>query len=374
MEKQIKNKKFKEQTLPLLITLSVGVLMGFGILALLRPFDQDPLASVIPLAISFAVFPSLHTLIHEAGHLVAGKISGYKFISFRIYSFMWIVEDGKLKFKRLSVPGTAGQCLMLPPDTNDGKCPVFLYNMGGVIANLTISCIFGVIYAFFNDFRVPAMIFGIGTMLGIIFAMLNGIPLISSGISNDGYNALALSRNPSALSAFRTQLLVVSQQMMGKRLSEMPEEWFAMPTPEELGNSLSATIAYLRYARFIDLCMLDEANALAMELLMTDNALIGLHRNILICERIFYELVVNRSRNAAGELMTPEIQKFMKTMRNSPDTIRIQLAIALLFEKDKKKAGKLEKKFEKYMKIYPFKSDIIYEYELVEMLKEVSEQ
>ena len=35
-------------------------------------------------------------IIHESGHLVMGLRSGYDFVSFRIGSFVWIKQDGKL--------------------------------------------------------------------------------------------------------------------------------------------------------------------------------------------------------------------------------------------------------------------------------------
>ena len=35
-------------------------------------------------------------IIHEAGHLIFGQLSGYEFSSFRIFSFMWIKKNGKI--------------------------------------------------------------------------------------------------------------------------------------------------------------------------------------------------------------------------------------------------------------------------------------
>ena len=40
---------------------------------------------VIMLAVSFGAI-LLHVIIHEAGHLVFGLLSGYRFVSFRIFS------------------------------------------------------------------------------------------------------------------------------------------------------------------------------------------------------------------------------------------------------------------------------------------------
>ena len=59
--------------------------------------------------------------IHEAGHLFFGLATGYKFLSYRIGSFTFIKEEGRIKVKRYVLPGTGGQCLMSPP-------PLFLFH------------------------------------------------------------------------------------------------------------------------------------------------------------------------------------------------------------------------------------------------------
>ena len=39
--------------------------------------------------------------IHEAGHLIFGLATGYKFLSYRIGSFTFIKEEGKIKVKEI---------------------------------------------------------------------------------------------------------------------------------------------------------------------------------------------------------------------------------------------------------------------------------
>ena len=81
----------------------------------------------------------IHIVLHEAGHLVFGLMSGYHFSSFRIGSHMLMKEDGKLVHRKIKIEGTGGQCLMSPPEMVDGKFPVVLYNLGGSIANLVVT-------------------------------------------------------------------------------------------------------------------------------------------------------------------------------------------------------------------------------------------
>lgn len=56
----------------------------------------------------------IQIIIHEAGHLVFGLLSGYEFVSFRIGSITLAKYDNKYCFKRFHIAGTGGQCLMMP--------------------------------------------------------------------------------------------------------------------------------------------------------------------------------------------------------------------------------------------------------------------
>ena len=75
-------------------------------------------------------------ILHEAGHLAFGLMTGYRFCSFRVFSLIWVKIGGRIRLRRLSIAGTGGQCLMAPPEMKNGKIPVTLYNLGGSIMNL----------------------------------------------------------------------------------------------------------------------------------------------------------------------------------------------------------------------------------------------
>ena len=95
--------------------------------------NSSLIEELLPLMVLFVgmyVGIYLQLIIHEAGHLVFGLLSGYRFTSFRIGSFMWMKENNKIAIKRLTLAGTGGQCLMEPPQMQDGKIPVILFNLG----------------------------------------------------------------------------------------------------------------------------------------------------------------------------------------------------------------------------------------------------
>lgn len=80
--------------------------------------------------VSFIVAVAILIPIHEAGHLVCGLLTGYDFVSFRIFNFTFIKNGGKTRVKKFAVAGTGGQCLLTPPDLPLKKIPTRWYNAG----------------------------------------------------------------------------------------------------------------------------------------------------------------------------------------------------------------------------------------------------
>ncbi len=327
--------------------------------------DSSLALSLATLLVSCIVSYVLHIIIHEGGHLVFGLLSGYKFRSFRILSLMLVKQDGKIKLKRFSLAGTLGQCLLAPPEMKDGKCPTFWYNMGGVILNLITSAIVAALI--FVVINTPYLSFGLlfFVIVGIATALTNGIPMRTKIVDNDGYNAFSLSKNDEALRAFWLQLKVSEQGALGVRLKDMPKEWFDTPNDEDMKNSLIAVIGVLSANRLMDELKFEEADKLMAHLLEIDSELVNLHRGLLICDRVYCELIGENRKEIVDSLMTREQQAFISSMKSYISVVRTQYAYALFYENDKEKAEKLLSTFEKISKTYPNPSDIESEKELI---------
>lgn len=305
----------------------------------------------------------LHMIIHEAGHLIFGLLTGYKFRSFRILSFMLLKDKEKLKLRRLSIVGTGGQCIMMPPDIKNGKMPFLLYNLGGSFLNVIASVLPLVIYFGYND--SPFLL--IFAVIGFIAALTNGVPMRTSTINNDGYNALAISKSNEALEAFWVQLKVAEQNSNGLRIKDMPAEWFEVPTDESMKNSIVATRGVYACNRLMDEEKFSEADALMKHILEIDSGIVGVHRNLLICDRIYVELIFENREDVIKNMLTKEQKKFMKAMKSFPSVIRTEYALALFFEKNKAKAERIKKEFEKVAKTYPYAHEIDSERDLMKI-------
>lgn len=369
MEKK-KKKKLWKQWIAGAFFMLIGAICGVLIVFYMdsnRKADRTSFEEVcIMLVLIFIMYCGVlvQMIIHEAGHLVFGLATGYRFSSFRIMNFMWLKENGKIQMKHFSLAGTGGQCLMAPPDMEDGKIPVVLYNLGGSIMNIAVSVLFLIIYfitAEMNFLTVTLLMFSV---IGFIVGIMNGVPMRLGVVDNDGYNAYSLAKNDKALRSFWIQMKVQEQNAKGIRLKDMPDEWFCMPADDEIGNSMVAAIGVFACNRLMDMQDFGEANKKMRHLLEMESGIAGIYRNLLICDRMYCELL-DGNKETAAKLFTKEQQKFMKSMKKFPSVLRTEYTYALLCKSDSSKAEEIKVKFEKCARTYPYPCEINAERELM---------
>ena len=368
MDNKQEKKKNKLKAYALLaFNLALYFIPCFVAVRYISPLDINPLLFFVGFVVAVYVAFIFHIIIHEGGHLVFGLLTGYRFSSFRVFSLMWVKEGDKVKFKRHSIAGTGGQCLMSPPDIKNGEMPIVWYNLGGSLMNI----IFGLLSlgGFFlcGGVSVLSAVLLLFALLGFSLAILNGVPMRMGAIDNDGYNAISLSKDAQAREAFWMQMKVVEETTKGVRLKDMPPEWFTVPSDEAMSNSMVAARGVFACNRLMDEERFEEADELMAHLLEIESGMVGLHRSILICERIYVELIHQNRREVVEEKLTKNLQSFMKAMKDTPSILRTQYAIALLYENDKAKAETIKAQFEKRAKTYPYPHEIDSERDLMKL-------
>ena len=365
-----------QQFIPMFLFLVTGIVCGLVMVRYIEDIvaQQMPLwEEIIFIAVLFVLMLIallIQIVIHEGGHLVFGRISGYRFSSFRIMNLMWIEDQGKIKLKHLQVAGTGGQCLMSPPDLIDGKIPVVLYNLGGSLMNIISAAIFALLYAVFYNTTFFSAEMILLAVIGVGFAVVNGVPMRMGMVDNDGHNALALSKDKEALQSFWIQMKISEQTTKGVRLKNMPKAWFQVPSDQAMKNTMSAAVGVFACNRLMDEHRFDEADRLMDHLLEIDSGIAGLHRNLLICDRIYVELIGSCRKEILDGMLTKEQKAFMKSMKNFPSVIRTKYAWTLLCERAENKAGKILVQFEKCAKTYPYPNDIESERELMTIARQ----
>ena len=375
-------KQKKRKNKPLLLLMSFFPFLAGGICGgligkeIFSYIENQPiwvtLLTVVGLVTIIYAALVLQMVIHEAGHLIFGLLSGYRFSSFRVFNVMWIKQDGKIRCKRFSLAGTGGQCLMSPPDLVDGKLPVLLYNLGGSILNLLSSAVFLGLYVLFSDILVLSAAMMILCVIGIVTALQNGIPMNVGMVNNDGYNAFSLTKDPEALRAFWIQMKVNEATVRGVRIKDMPAEWFTLPSDEAMQNSMVSVIGVLACNRLMEKQKFEEADALMEHMLEIESGMVGLHRRLMICDRLYVELITQCRPERLETMLSKEQKVFMKQMKQYPTVLRTEYAYALLYEKNAAKSEGILAQFEVRAKTYPYPSDMITERKLMDIAKQAS--
>ena len=298
------------------------------------------------------------TIIHEAGHLLAGWLSGYRFISFRIHSRILVRENGRLKWKRYRLAGTGGQCLMMPPEWQDGKFPCVFYNLGGAAANLAVAAVCFLFSWLCRPAGIPWLFWTGAVVVGIGFAILNGVPMYAGGIVNDGMNALYCFRDRQSRYGFWLTLRANGAESAGTRVGKLPEEWFALPKDLDYSSPLITGIALLAMAYWHDRLDLDRASQVCGFILGYGEDLLPLYRNELRCEELFYAVMLDCPEERLRSMYTKKLEKYIKATGSNIARCRLMYAWELLVEKNQKAAEGWLEKFERAAAVFPYQVEV----------------
>ena len=294
------------------------------------------LVAVVSMIVSFLVLVP----VHELGHLVCGILTGYGFVSFRIFNYTVIRIDGKLRIKNFAIAGTGGQCLLTPPDLPLDRIPTGWYNFGGVMANIVILAI---ALPFFllplNPFVAEAL--GVFVAVDAIMILLNGIPMMAGGVGNDGYNMKILKKNLRSKQGIVNQLRANALIQNGVRPKDMPEEFFENPEDIDYRNALEVSIPLMYSSRLVDEMKYAEALECLESLYARKEEIMPLYVKEIACELAFLYL---RTGNAgkASVLLDKDLRKYIETyskMMSSKE--RLLCAIALYLDNDRAKAREI---------------------------------
>lgn len=364
-----KENKFLKKILFYIIAFIVGGMVG---LILITRFDTNFDGISFYLELAAAIVLSLYSsiILHEGGHLVFGLISGYSFSSFRIGSLMLLRQNGRYRLCRHKLVGTGGQCLMTPPNKNNTDIPVVLFNLGGIIFNLIFSVIFAILFLLIPYVYILSLVFLLSSIICFIFLLTNGIPMYTGGIANDGMNAKCLYKDKMAASAFLNQLRMNGAQTTGVSLCDMPDEWFVIPEGADRNNVAYSSLAVINVTRNFEKMDTEKSAAEIEDILESSWNILGVHKNLLLCDLIYCRLINDGEEANVSSLLTTELCNFMKAMKNFAGVIRTEYALDLIYRKDEGAAEKRLAFFEKRYKNSPTPTEAERERKLMSKAKD----
>lgn len=374
-------KKIIKVLLGLLVGVGLGLLIGFGLFALTNDGGVsaffEKLASInvlevlllVGLMILWLVVSAvLQIVIHEGGHLVAGLLMGYRFVSFRVFSLTLVRQEGRFRFRRFSIGGTGGQCLMAPPDKPIDQIDTRWYNLGGVLANVLVS---GAALTLFLVCDLPMWAgtwMVMMTIIGVIYALLNGWPMKVGGIGNDGYNLVHLEKNPDDKRLLIQMLDCNARIQEGQLPKDLPEEYFEPQGEIDWGDGLQVNWQMMVVARMENLHQWDDVYKLLSDSIKARGKMPDLFWMETACEMVFVCLAIGR-KDEAQRLYTPSLQNYVKTYsRTQSSKQRIAFAVELLMMDRRDEASQILDTLKNNRHKYLLQGEVEMDIELMETL------
>jgi hypothetical protein len=308
--------------------------------------------------------------IHEAGHLLFGLLTGLRFQAFRLLSFVWVKENGKLTRKKSKLGiVVVGQCLMAPPEKEE-DFKFVLYNLGGGLLNL-ICCLVAIIpLVFVRGFGTAEYILAGFSAAQLTMALVNLIP-INLVSPNDGYNVMVASRSPDAKHGMYVMLRVNDELANGKRYREYDESAFLLSNSADLSNFFTAYVPMCEAARLYDMGRYEES--LAILQMIPLYLLPRYYRNSVFIEYLYDAMIRHPDFEKAKELYEKKGMKAMLRMQ-IPMMFRVQCAYAYFIKRDDTEAKEYLAKAKASLTTYENKGMCIMEADYIAELENLMEQ
>lgn len=362
-----KQKNSRRKSPAAVVSILFGAAAGFigGMIA-----DSGNFLPVLLILAVFAIGAFLGIIIHEAGHLVMGLLTGYKFLSFRIGSLTLVKTPEGLKLRKFTIPGTGGQCIMIPPETDDPEAsPYFWYNAGGGLFNI-LTALLCIPFILLTGGMVSKCFF-LFAVISVAFAIMNLAPMRRGQIANDGGNILQLYQNPYDRGVLWRQFTINARQTLGERLKDMPESLFV--TPAEGGSYISVAMYHLR-----GLYLLEHRDFAAAEAMFCQCAehpdVLDIHKNEALSETLFCRIMQNAPAEEIRALFDADLRKYVEaTSKYYIGRVRLLYAYYLLCKQDAEMAGKFLALAQKMRTTYPVTGEYDAEMDMIEYIKGTSQ-
>lgn len=316
------------------------------------------------------LFMFIHIIIHEGGHLVCGLISGWKYLSFRIGSIALVRRDGRLQWKKTTVMGTGGQCLMIPPECEPENCPFFLYLLGGGLANIITGGI---------AFGIGLLVGGIAEIILVLFAVMgfglglsNLFPAKMSGMMNDGYQIFMEFPRNKDTRKYNYLLLsanaILTEAESTKEIPEKIRNAVLNADYSDLSNSSIANLYCYKATILQEEGKYEECREVYQNIADSPDVL-QLFKNEAKCELIYYEIMGECNAEKIDELYDKKQAEYIKATALYPSRKRLMYAYHLIYKGDEEKAKAEYDALIKTAKTHPSRAEGVIELREAERVK-----
>ena len=318
----------------------------------------------------------LNVILHEAGHLIFGLLTGYGLVFFSALGLTTMKENGKLVVKKYSIAGTAGGCMLSPPDMKNGTYPYKLCISGGFLVDFILCAVFLIL--FYNSAETAGLWARAFLVIGIVSALLGLLNFIPHNVvaPDDGYIFFNLGKEENATmhkgywTCFKIQALLAE----GSRPREIPTELFDWVDTDNINDPLTYETAYYHYKYLLDQQKFSDAKTLLQTLWDDTNNIPEVQKLACQCELLFHELIGDRRQEEIDRLYSEGLKKYIKAAEAELNVQRLMYTYARLYLKNADEAAKQMELFNKACNI-PIQAGLARsENELISIIDEIADK
>lgn len=365
VKKKKKRKKGFTYGWPILIGVSVGILLAVFDVDL-SFFDAYSLSEYLMILALFYAGIFLAINLHELGHLLVGKLLGYRFLMFRAGIFSVQKENGKLRCSIIKNVGYGGLCAMMPHEDATLKDYAF-YSMGGIVMNLLTGG--GFLYT--ASLWPPQSVLRAGLFLtgavSVLLGIVNAFPFLSMNQPTDGMMFIQIWKNSPVAERFYTASLLMKKISSGVR----PRDLQLVKGYEKIED-----LHDLNQALYLYFQEMDKENISAAEQYL-DEVEKNLHKAPpYSLPAYYYEILFLALLKGEREKAQRFYEKAGKILKKDQDIngLRVKAYFAYMVENDREKAADLARKGISLKEHYPFKGQAVFEEDLLIKLLETMEE
>ena len=281
----------------------VGGMLGYGLMKYLPglmtvgDFSRAQKLGVLGLLLPAV---GLGVLVHELGHVVGGRLAGFRFL-------LLLVGPAKLQRTpqglrwgwnfRANVAG--GLACMLPEDGRNLRRRMALFIAGGPVASLALAVGAGLggwaWYGTFTPLAPPSY----GAMLGALGLIITGVvslglfvvsalPATASGFPTDGRRLALLTQTGERAEREAALTMLVGLALAGRRARDYPAELVACVTNHDDASSFGLMGKLMGYYHALDRGDAARAGALLAEVVAGAEVLPQMTREVVHAEQAYW--------------------------------------------------------------------------------------
>ena len=316
----------------------------------------------------------LQVIIHEAGHMVAGLLRGWSFMSFMVLGLVLSKRDGRFYLSHFAIPGVGGQCLMSPPKGGDTDFGIAFYNAGGILMNILVALVSVVLLVVYcHDLSWDLNIFLASLCIsGIVFAATNGIPACQGGIPNDGKNIEQLRKDSFATYIFLTTMDVMGKLQQGCPVGDAMDRYLSRGQKLDYANPIHVMAVNFDLSSAVARLDFETAYEILDAMKSEEHKIVSIYQKEILFEKVFLYLVAPRDGVDVGELIDSETLKYFEMQTAfRPTALRVKYAFARLYECNEEKADIIYRQFQKVCERYHVRGEVVSEQKLMEYVSTI---